>query len=143
MPPDTSDIDAALVAKLGSDLTLLSLMPNGVHIDYAPQGSTRYVIVSLVGAEDTETFEGRAIEDKVYLVKAVGHTREGLPLPDMKGAAARIDALLERGTLTVAGYELMTIVREQPIRPPIEVDATDPAIRWQHRGGLYRVVMST
>jgi hypothetical protein len=35
------------------------------------------------------------------------------------------------------------VFRERPVRPPVEVDDTDPTIRWLHRGGHYRVVMST
>jgi hypothetical protein len=56
MPSDSSDVDNALVAKLGADSTLLALMPNGVYWDEAPQGSTRFVIVSLVDERDTAMF---------------------------------------------------------------------------------------
>ena len=49
---DTSDIAAALIAKLGSDSALLALCPNGVYWDQAPPGATRFVIVSLRHGED-------------------------------------------------------------------------------------------
>jgi hypothetical protein len=60
----------------------------------------------------------------------------------VKAAAARIDALLEQGTLTVSGYSLMALFRESRIRLT-EVDAADPSIRWLRRGGNYRLVVST
>ena len=60
----------------------------------------------------------------------------------MKAAAARIDALLNGGTLTVAGYTLMTMHRESRVREP-EDDEENPSISWEHRGGNYRVMVST
>lgn len=133
--PDSSDIDNALVAKLGADSTLLALAPNGVYVDEAPAGAKRFVIVSLIAGNDVGQFGGRAYEDTLYLVKAVMLSSAG---GDVKGAAARIDALLEDGSLTVSGYSLMTMHREERIRST-EVDEVDPSIRWQHRGGRYRV----
>jgi hypothetical protein len=138
--PDSSDIDAALVAKLGADATLLGYMPNNVHIDEATAGSTRFVIVSLIEETDSHRLGGRAHEDALYLVKAVAVKTSG-GVPPVKEAAARIDALLDGGTLTVNGYTLMTMHRESRIRYT-EVDEEDESIRWYHRGGQYRVMMS-
>lgn len=137
--PDSSEIDNALVAKLGADATLLGLMPNGVYWDEAPQGSTRFVIVSLVDEVDVQRFESRSHEDALYLVEARALSTTNA---NLKSAAARIDALLDGGTLTATGYSLMTLHREARIRLT-EVDDVDPTIRWFRRGGHYRVVMST
>ena len=60
---------------------------------------------------------------------------------NVKAAAARIDVLLENGTITVAGYTRMTVHREARLRQT-EVDALDPTIRWFHRGGHYRAQFS-
>src|SRR5678815_758600 len=135
---DSSDVDNALIAKLGSDATLLALVPNGVFYAEAPPGSTRFVIVSLVDESDVPQFGGRSQEDALYLVKAVMLSTAG---GDIKSAAERIDALLEQGTLTVSGYSLMTMHRESRVRLT-EVDDMDASIRWQHRGGNYRVMVS-
>jgi hypothetical protein len=135
---DSSDVDNALIAKLGGDATLLALVPNGVYYAEAPSGSTRFVIVSLVDEADVPQFGGRSQEDALYLVKAVMLSTAG---GDIKSAAARIDALLEQGTLTVSGYNLMTMHREARVRLT-EVDDQDAAIRWQHRGGMYRLMVS-
>lgn len=141
MPPDTSAIQSALLSLLGSDPELLALMPNGVYWGLPPPNSTRFVIVSLIDGVDDRRFEGRSHEDGLYLVKAVGLSKAGQPPPDLRGAAHRIDELLEGATLTAAGYTTMAVQREQPIRTE-ELDELDPSVRWLHRGGQYRVVMS-
>jgi hypothetical protein len=136
---DTSDIAAALMAKLGSDTQLLALCPNGVYWDEAPPGCTRFVIVALLAAVDVGVFGKRAIEEGVYLVEA--RMLSTVAGANPKAAAARIDALLEDQPLTVAGYSWMTMHREEPTRMT-EVDALDPSIRWFRRGGRYRIEMS-
>jgi hypothetical protein len=135
---DSSAIDNALVGKLIGDPTLAGYLPDGVFFDEAFPGATRFVIVSLVEETDEPMFGGRAYEDALYLVKAVALTSTGA---NVKAAAARIDALLDMGTLTIVGYSLMSIRRESRVRYP-EVDETDPTIRWEHRGGRYRVMAS-
>lgn len=142
--PDSSAIDSALIAKLGADATLLSYMPNGVYWDEAPPHAPpsapmlRFVIVSLVDEADVPKFGSRSHEDALYLVKAVGNSSAS---PNMAAAAARIDILLDGQTLTVAGYTHMVMQRESRIRLT-EVDDVDNSIRWQHRGGQYRVMQS-
>jgi hypothetical protein len=136
---DTSDIAAALIAKLGSDSELLGLCPNGVYWDEAPPGATRFVIVAFLAAVDIGVFGRRAIEDGLYLVEA--RMLSTVAGANPKAAAARIDALLEDQPLTVAGYSWMTMHREEPTRLT-EVDALDPSIRWFRRGGRYRIEMS-
>lgn len=140
--PDSGDIDNALMAKLGADATLLAYVPDNVFLDEADGDAKRFVIVSLAEEADVRRFEGRSHEDALYLVKAVGlstvTTRQNMRL-----AAARIDALLDGGTLTVAGYGLMAMYRESRLTPQVEPDEVDTNLRWFHRGGYYRVVMST
>jgi hypothetical protein len=136
---DSSDIAGALIAKLGSDLELLALCPNGVYRDQAPPGATRFVIVSLLAGEDLGVFGKRAIEAGIYLVEA--RMLSTIPGANVKAAAARIDVLLEDQPLTVAGFAWMTLHREEPIGLT-EIDAADPSIRWFRRGGRYRLEMS-
>lgn len=138
--PNSSDIDNALVAKLQADTALLALMPDGVYFnDKGPwPGAKRYVEVSLVTTDDVPMLQRRSHEEIRYQVKAVGLSKLN---PDVNGAAARIDALLEGGSLTVSGYTCMVIKREQRIRYP-EPDADDPTLRWWHRGAHYTVMMS-
>jgi hypothetical protein len=136
---DSSDIDAALVAKLAGDTTLSALCPDGIFVDEAPSGSTRFVIVSLVDENDEPMFGGRAYEDALYLVEA--RMLSTVAGANIKGAAARIDAVLEMGTLTIAGYNLMVMRRVSRVRLT-EVDDQDSSIRWYRRGGRYQVMVS-
>ena len=136
--PDSGNVDAALSAKLLADATLSALMTDGVWFDTAKQGATKFVIVSLLSEEDEPMFQGRAFEDGLYLVKAVALESSGA---NVKAAAARIDALLDDGTLTISGYQLMRMERVGRVRYT-EVDETNPANRWQHRGGHYALTVS-
>jgi hypothetical protein len=141
--PDSSDVDAALLAKLQGDATLAALTPDGWYQDEAPAGKTQFGIVSLVDEVDTPIFEGRASEDATYLVKHVELST--VAVKRSKAAAARIDALLDpqppaaRATLTIAGYSLLVMRRVARIRMT-EVDDVDTSIRWSHRGGRYQVM---
>jgi len=135
---DSCAIDAALIGALLADGALMAKMPDGVFIDMASPGAERFVIISLLEAHDVDVFSGRAIEDALYLVKAVALSSTGA---DVRGASARIDALLAEGALTAAGYARVVTFRVERVRI-IEVDEVDDSIRWDHRGGHYRVLGS-
>jgi hypothetical protein len=139
--PDSSDIDNALVAKLGADTALLALCPNGVYLDLAPPNASRYVLVSVTHAEDETTYEGTAIEAVTYAVKAVMEKKAG---GDIKAAAARLHVLLHEQPLTVTGYTWSSTHRDEddPRIRYTDPDDADPSIIWYHRGGNYRVEMA-
>jgi hypothetical protein len=138
--PDSAEIDKALIARLSGDATLTGLLPEGVFVNEAPQGKTKFAIVSMVITLDRAQMappgQRRAAEDVLYLVKAVtlGASRT------LAGqAAARIDVLLEDQPLTITGYACASLAREERI-DDTEIDDVDASIRWQHRGGRYRLV---
>lgn len=133
---------------LGSDPTLLSHMTNGVYwAGEAPEGSTKFVEVSLADSDDVWVFQRRAYEDALYLVKAVMLSSAG-PKATITAAEARIDALLDGqrlgigSPLGVDGYTFMDMARERRLRQT-ERDDLDLSIKWWHRGGYYRVQMAT
>lgn len=138
---NSSDIDNALIARLGSDAALLALCPNGVYMDEAQPGCVRFVIVSIVHAADVAVFGGRAIEDILYFVEAVMLNVPPSPIADIYAAAARLDQLLEEQPLEVTGYHWMTTFRESRDRHT-EPDRLNTNLRWLRRGGHYRVQMS-
>ena len=135
---DSSNVDAAVITKLSGDATLMASLTNGVFADVATPGSTLFAIVSQVDHNDEYMFEGCAYERFLYLVKAVCLGADGTTV---KTAAARIHTLLQDVPLTITGYSHMLTRREGRIRYT-EVDDADPAIRWQHRGGRYEVLVS-
>jgi hypothetical protein len=138
VPRDSSLIDSALIQKLANDAQLKSLLPDGVFFGEAPPNLRNFAIVSIVEELDVAEFQRRAIEDTLYEIKAVCF---GTGATNDKAAAARIDALLEDQVLAVTGFDCVGMTREKRIRYP-EPDDLDPSIRWQHRGGLYRVQMA-
>lgn len=125
-----------------ADTALRALLPDGVFWEDAGaslvdgRDATRFVIVSLVEAHDEPMFGGRAFEDALYLVKAVALSTSG---GNVKAAAARIEALLNFGALTIPGYRLMVLRRVERVRFT-EVDDQDASIRWFHRGGRYQLM---
>ena len=136
--PDSSLIDQALLAHLGSDTTLLALVPNGIYYQEAPEGAKRFVIVSLVDEHDEGTFQQRAFEDALYMVEArMASTAGG----NIQAAAARIDELLEDVPIAAAGFNHMACFRESRLRMT-EVDDAEPSIKWFRRGGMYRIQFS-
>lgn len=134
MPSDSSAVDDALVAKLLADSTLMAITTDGVYFDAAPQGKTKFVIVSHMSETDEPMFGGTAYEDFTYLVKAVTANTTGA---DVLSAAARIHTILQDSTLAPTGYTLMKMHRVERIRYTEIEDASDR--RWQHRGGLYKI----
>jgi hypothetical protein len=135
---DSSEVDAALTAKLLNDATLMALAVDGVYFDEAAQDATAFVVISLIDEHDEPMFNGRAFEDALYLVKFVSQGSSGV---NAKTAAARIDTLLDYQPLTITGYSHMLTRREARVRY-LEVDSKDASLRWQHRGGQYRIVVS-
>jgi hypothetical protein len=131
----TSDVDAALLAKVASDSQLKALMPDGVWWDVSKTGLTRLVIVKLMDHTATDMFGSCAYEEPLYLVKAVEYS---LSAANVVNAARRIDTLLNNQQLLVTGYSLMTMQFDQYVRYQ-EVDTANPDARWQHCGGMYRI----
>jgi len=99
--------------------------------------SKRFVLVSLVEAVDVPMFGATACEDGLFAVKAV--VLSTIAGGNPRAAAARLQALLHFGTLTIPGYGLMVMRRRTRIRLT-EVDEQDRSIRWFHRGGHYQVM---
>lgn len=153
---DSIAIDNALIAKLGADAALIGVMSNGVYWQIAPPSTatkpmTKFVIVSLTSSRDGRHFGRRSFEEIIYLVKAVTVSTVADAAALGRQAAARIDTLLDPqppdppAMLTVPGYTPMAIFRDPDTERVnvTEVDDVDPTIRWYHRGGHYRVVLST
>jgi hypothetical protein len=137
---DSSEIDNALTALLLADSTLMGMMPDGVYYDEANANANaqRFVLISVFSEHDVAP--GRTFEDHLYFIRAVALSTTG---GDVKGAAHRIDELLEdTHALVVPGYTLAKLHREERFRHT-EVDSVNPDIRWLHRGGYYRLQMTS
>jgi hypothetical protein len=136
---DSSQIGLAIVNKLRADAALSALMPGGVSLERGPTGAQQLVVVSLLVGHDVRMFNGRAFEEPLYLVKAVELST--VTPHNVDAAAARIDVLLDLGTLTIPGYAFKAMYREEHVRLS-EDDDRDPSISWTHAGGRYLVSAS-
>lgn len=135
--PDSGAIDAAVVGRLGSDTTLLGLMPNGVHFDSAPAGSTKFVLVRLQVSPDSLKFDGRAFEEPTYSVIAIA---KDTSWAGVRQAAKRIDELLEGVPLTVDGFGPIIFSRTERQRYSNQDPSDD--VSWKHAGGIYEGLAS-
>jgi len=137
--PDSGAIDRGLLARLRGDAALTAILTDGIWMHEATQGKTAFGIVALVDAIDRPQQgpkgQRRALEEATYAVKAVIQGT-GRTVPGQ--AAARIDALLEDEPFPIEGYTCLSIERVGRI-DDTEVDQVDNALRWQHRGGRYRL----
>jgi hypothetical protein len=137
--PDSGAISTAVVGALQADATLAGLMPEGVWYGLAAPGLTRFVLVTLQDGVDDHVFgQPRAIEERLYAVKAVGLSRD-VTIATMKQAAHRIDELLGLATLDVPGFVFMDCDREPPMLEDPVPDPVDVSLVWHHYGAHYRV----
>jgi hypothetical protein len=132
-------VDTAVKATLEADTTLLALMPDGVWMDVAPPNAKRFVLVKRIEHADTDGLGATLYERLVYQVDARARDTEGT---DVRSAADRIHALLQRQPLTIAGYAWMQTLRTQPLRVPPDLDPLETDSRWQYRGAFYEVHVS-
>jgi hypothetical protein len=139
MVADTTAVEAAVIAILSGDASLMALCPGGVHWDLAPAGLTAFVIVSQIDHDDAYAMTPAPMwERPLYLIKA---TTQGASRVIVTQAAARIYALLHEQPLAAAGYTLMLMQRIKRVPNYLEVDElTDE--RWAHCGGHYEILVS-
>lgn len=134
----SANVDAALISKLAGDATLTTLAPGGVYREVAPLGVAEpYVIVQLMNHDDQYLLNtAQAFEAGTYMVKAVQASTSGSAA---QAAADRIQALLHNGSLTITGFRLINLARQERIAY-VEIDDVRDR-RYQHRGGLYDVLV--
>jgi hypothetical protein len=138
MVADTSTVEAAVIARLAGDATLVALLPGGVHWDVAPAGLTAFAIVSQIDHDDAVVMSPTPVwERPLLLVKA---TTKGAGRATVAQAAARIYELLHEQPLAIDGYTLMRIQRIKRVPNYTEVlEETDE--RWSHCGGHYELLV--
>jgi hypothetical protein len=144
--PNVTKVTSALVTKLGADAALIALMPDGAWFKVAPQGATRFVLVSLIDAVNEPQLGGkRAAKDCLYLIDARAlATGDPTAATAVDAAAARLDDLLDPqpplppATLDVEGYSLVDCQCEEDVQDT-ETDDVDPSILWYRAGGHFRI----
>lgn len=136
---NSAAVDAAVIGVLAGDAALMALCPDGVFVDVASAGSTRFVIVQLQVHEDLEGFRAPLYESFRYRITArVLETSSS----GADAAADRIHVLLQDQIISaIVGYTHMSTLRVERVRVT-DVDAIDNDIRWQMAGGDYEIHVS-
>ena len=138
---DVSGLDNAVFSRLAGDAVLAPLVPDGVHWDLAPQGSTAFVVITSVPNTDRSNAldGGDGWEQFSYDLKAVINSSSVSKAND---AAHRIHELFHHATLDVSagGYTFMFSERLTPIKYSEDVQ-DNPAAKWWHRGGQYSLMV--
>lgn len=135
-PLDSGNVDTALINVLANDATLKSMLPDGVSFSQAPQGSKRYVLVTILDHVDRGVFNDGGFEVFRYFVKAVGLSTL-ITVPQMRQAAYRIHQLLHQAQVPVTGYPAPASFERLRYERFEERDSVDASLVWYHRGGHY------
>ena len=137
---DLSEIDTLLFSTLNNDPTLRGICPDGVFWDIAP-GAIAFVLLSRPpDGEFAGALDGKEGWLRVhYAAQAVIKSSSVVA---SNNAAFRIHELLHYGLqdITAGNYTIMHIERTIPIRYQ-EIDPSNTAIKWQHHGGQYSVMV--
>lgn len=131
-------ITPELQSYLAADGVLASLAPGGVWEDPAPMNQSAPVVVLLYETAEDEVCGGGARVTKFYYAAKVVGT--AAMIATIKQAALRLDALLHFGPIAqehLPGYNVLTATRTEPISYPDPEPST--GLRWEHRGGHYRI----
>ena len=117
--------------------TLLNAGTAGVFETLAPEGEDPPYVVYNAQSPSTPVYAfGTAVkwEDAIYQVQAVteGHTAAAAGT-----IADKIDDALNGATLTITGYTAMYVARIQTVDYP---ELAAGGKRFNHRGGLYRIL---
>lgn len=135
----------ALYGKLAGDTTLNNLLgtpadgySKSIYYQRAPSGADfPYVVFSKAAGTPRYTLGSRAYDNDVWLVKAVDRSDDTADTADpVDNIAARLDALLTDGTLSISGRTQLFLRRESDVEYPEVVDGT----LYRHAGAYYRFI---
>lgn len=126
---------AALYAHLTSDPTLVGMLATAtsVYHQQAPQGAAfPFVVFNRQAGTPAWQFAGDPVQDDLWQIKAVSRASSA---SQAENIAERLDAILNRATLTITGRLHLSLLRESDVDYPEQDDADS----YQHVGALYRI----
>lgn len=137
----TVAVRRALYGKLSGDVTLNALLPTppagwtkSIYYRFAPQGAAfPYVILSQQAGTPVYAYASRAYDNDIWLVKGIDRHEDTDRVEDI---AARLDALLTDGTISISGRTQLYLRREVDITYSEE----DDGVEYHHAGSNYRVM---
>jgi len=129
-------IRRAIYAKLNGDATLTALLSaaTAIYEAKAPQSAAFPLVIFDLYAPgaDAYTYSGRAYEDDLWIVRGVDKSGSSDTVDDI---AARIDALLTDGALTISGRTQLYLRRERKVK----YTEPDGDIDYRYAGGIFRL----
>ena len=131
-------VRAGLYQKLSGDVDLGALLSSqqAVYHAQAPSGAAfPYIIFHKQAGTPTYTFQtgGAAFDNEVWLVKGIARSTSS---NTVDAIAARLDAVLTDGSITISGKSVMWLKRESDVEYLETVDGQ----QYRHAGALYRLI---
>jgi hypothetical protein len=127
-----------LYTKLNTS-SVTSLLASGsasiFHEVARPGAASPYLVFSKVSGVPLLRFGGNAMDNQIWLVKAVDRSESSSRAEDIAQAA---DTLLDFGTLTVSGAVNLATLRESDV-DYLEVDGDQT---YRHHGARYRIYIA-
>lgn len=119
--------------------SVTSLLASGsasiFHEVARPGSAFPYIVFSKVSGVPMLRFGGNAMDNQIWLVKAVDRSESSSRAEDI---AQAVDVLLDFGTLTVTGATNLATLRESDVDYP----ETDGDQTYRHHGSRYRVYIA-
>lgn len=127
------DVRSALYAKLTGDATLTAAVGSRVYYEVAPASATYPLIIfAKVSRVVPRVMTGQAYSDALWLVKGVDKASSANAVDDI---ASRIETILDDGSLTIAGQQVMAILHDSDV----QYSEVTEGVTYHHSGARYRL----
>lgn len=135
----------AVYGKMSSDTTLNNLLgtpapgySKSIYHNSAPANADfPYVVFNKMSGVPTEAHgDPSAMENDIWLIKGIDSEEAGRTADRVEAVAARLNAVLNDGTLSISGGTLLYLRRQSDVE---YAEVTD-GVQYVHAGALYRLV---
>lgn len=131
----------ALYGKLAGDTTLTSLLgtpaagySQGIYYEVAPQTAVfPYVIFNKQAGTPRYAYASLAMDNDIWLIKGVDRATSA---DSVDNIAARLDALLTDGTISISGKTQLYLRRESDV----DYSETVDGVAYRHAGATFRLI---
>lgn len=124
----------AIYNALAASGTLAALVGTRIFFQTIPQGAAYPAVVFQRQSGRPHRTLSTYVQDDLFLVKGIATGTSSATAVDE--IAEAIDAALDDATLTIAGHDHLSILRESDI----SYAEVDEGTLWRHRGGLFRLL---
>lgn len=138
-------IRRALYGRMTGDSTLTGLLgtaapgyTQNIYYQLAPEGAGYpFIVFNRQASTPRYTLAERAFDNDVWLVKAIDRNTDTRSSADqVEAVAARLDALLTDGALSISGHTQLYLRRESDI----DYAEVDGDVIYRHAGSNFRLI---